>query len=178
MTSEQPAVNRTMANAFGRAGRYLAGACVLAFAALGILGVVARTFPFLSIHVAWIDELTRLILVWMVFLGCSLVSAKDAHFRIGIFVDPLPDRLRIWVRAAADLLVAGFLVLLLHQSSILAWSQTKQRTSVLEFPVALFPLAIAIGSAAMLFFTARAAVRRHMHAQTGPGSETVGPWTS
>jgi len=148
----------------GRVGRYLAGACVLAFAALGILGVVARTFPFLSIHVSWIDELTRLILVWMVFLGCGLVSADGRHFRIGIFVDPLPLWARRWIRALGDVFVAGFLVLLLYQSAQFAWSQANQRTTVLEMPVSLYPLAITAGSAVMLAFTLRWAVRRFLHA--------------
>jgi len=51
----------------------------------------------------WVDEATRYLMVWMVFLGLGLALARGKHIAMTSYLDRFPDRARRMVRRAIDL---------------------------------------------------------------------------
>jgi len=51
----------------------------------------------------WIDEATRYLMVWMVFLGLGLALARGRHIAMTSYLDRFSDRVRRLVRSTIDL---------------------------------------------------------------------------
>ncbi|HET8728984.1 MAG TPA: TRAP transporter small permease [Alphaproteobacteria bacterium] len=64
---------------------------------------VREMFPSLASSVAWVDEATRYLLVWMVFLGLGLALARGKQVAMSAFLDRMPDGPRRLVRSVIDL---------------------------------------------------------------------------
>ena len=63
----------------------------------------------------WSEELARLLLVWVVFLGAAVVCWDGRHLNVDTFFVRAPPRLRFVLRAANALIALFFL-------AVLAWS--------------------------------------------------------
>ena len=50
---------------------------------------------YLNAALAWSEEVTRFMLIWMVFLGAVLAYVNDEHLGLDILVKSLPRRLRL-----------------------------------------------------------------------------------
>jgi TRAP-type transport system small permease protein len=121
----------------------LAASCTLVFA-----NVVLR-YGF-GQSLAWAEEVSRYMMIWLSFLGAGLALRAGAHIAVETLPDSLPHALSRLVRLLVVLLMAGFLALILW----LGWSYAQfammQRTPVLRMPVGYVYLAIPIGMALML----------------------------
>ncbi len=121
----------------------LAASCTLVFA-----NVVLR-YGF-GQSLAWAEEASRYMMIWLAFLGAGLALREGAHIAVETLPDALPHVLARIVRAAAILLVAAFLALILWLGWQYAEFAMMQRTPVLRLPVGYIYLAIPIGMALML----------------------------
>src|SRR5690349_14657533 len=77
----------TLARAFDLAIRVLAGVALAGLTLAVLLGVVARA---LNDPVAWTDEASRILMIWVAALGWVLATRSHAHIRIRFFHDLLP----------------------------------------------------------------------------------------
>ncbi|MGJ3263842.1 MAG: TRAP transporter small permease [Salinarimonas sp.] len=59
-------------------------------------------------ELAWIDEATRWLMVWMVFLGLGLALEQGKHVAMTSLLVTFPDRARRLVRRAIDLVGLAF----------------------------------------------------------------------
>lgn len=97
-------------------GWLLAGATTLTWVITGLLvvlvmvNVVAR-YVF-GLGVLWAEEVSRLLFVWVVFLGAYIALCRRAHMAIVMVVDALPHMPRRLVRALGWGLVMVFLLVL------------------------------------------------------------------
>lgn len=66
--------------------------------------------------VIWAEEFARYIMIWFAFFGMSLALRDHDHVAITIIKDSLPPPVRRVIHVLLDLLILGFLVLLLYQS--------------------------------------------------------------
>ena len=80
--------------------------CMVALYATGI--AVRELAPTWSRHVAFVDEATRYLMVWMVFLALGLALARGRHIAMSVFRDKLGDRLGLALRKLIDLVGLGF----------------------------------------------------------------------
>ena len=76
-----------LARTFDLAVRVLAGITVTALALAVLLGVVSRA---LNDPLAWTDEASRILMIWVAALGWVLATRSRAHIRIRFFHDLLP----------------------------------------------------------------------------------------
>lgn len=65
---------------------------MLGIVAMLLLGVVARTL--LPITVAWSDEIGRLFVIWITFIGALELYARREHMRMDIVTEALPPHWR------------------------------------------------------------------------------------
>ena len=121
---------------------------LLAMTILYGFNIAVRSFvPSFASEVAWIDELTRLLMIWVVFLTLGLALERGRHVAITTFymmLSGIPKRLvRFFIN------VVGFVF-----SVYLAWlaieitqfiMQTGQKSPTLNIPIFWVYVAPAIG---------------------------------
>lgn len=76
-----------------------------------VAGNVVARYVF-NTGVPWVEELSRLIFVWVVFLGACVAMQHRGHLAIGFLVDRLPAIVRTVVIWGTNLFTAAFLVTL------------------------------------------------------------------
>jgi TRAP-type transport system small permease protein len=130
------------------------------WAVIGIgAGMAALVFFNVSLHLiskdlAWVTELGELLLVWVTFLGGACASQRGLHMSINEFVDKLTPARRRWADAA--ILAASLLILLVlvrYGWSLVASNWDNQLT-VLEWPMAVQYMGMAVGCTLAAIFVA------------------------
>jgi tripartite ATP-independent transporter DctM subunit len=132
-------------------------ALVTLIVALLLIGVVSR-YVF-SNPVIWIDEVASIAFLWVSMLGAVLAVDRNEHLRLNLFVEMMPKRLGRFVQTFALLVVASFLLFLLHPSVEYVKSEWMIRTPALDLPNGFRVSAIGMSMALML-----ALVLRHAYA--------------
>jgi len=110
--------------------------------------VFLRYFLGKSLYIT--EELTRYLMVWVVFLASSLALKENSHISIEIFVNRFRGRTRSWLNLIAQLLLLTFLVFLIIEGIIALSFQMDQIIPSLEIPIFWFYLAIPVGSCLMI----------------------------
>lgn len=114
----------------------------LCLAAMGVLvfGNVVLRYGFNS-GIAFSEEISRLLFVWLVFLGSILASREHAHLGVDSLVKRLPHAAR-----QACVLVSGTLMILM--CGLLFWGSLKQAQINLDntMPVSGIPYASLYGA--------------------------------
>lgn len=85
---------------------------------------VTLRYIFLTAY-PWADELVSFSFVWFVYLSMVVAARKSRHFRLELFLLPLPAGLRRVVRSVADLTWFAFNVVVVIQA--LALVKTMHR---------------------------------------------------
>lgn len=116
-------------------------------AAIGILinlQVVARYVfhaPFI-----WPEEVTKLMLVWLAFLGAAAVSRRGADMAVTTFTDMMPPVARRWLGCGRDLVLAGLYLFVAWQARKLIGALSGMTLVATEWPVALLVWPLLLGS--------------------------------
>ena len=107
----------------------------LAVAAILVFMQVLLRYVF-RIGFVWTEELARHLIVYCSLIGSSIVVRNDAHPRVEVFVELLPHALRRYLSVLLDLLVLGFLGVLIWQGieSTMFGMRTKTRDSLCHGP--------------------------------------------
>lgn len=95
-----------------RAERVALSSTMLAMVGLYAFNVAVRGLvPAMASRVAWIDEATRFLLVWAVFLGLGLALERGRHVAMTTVLDRLPPRASVLVGRLIDLVGLLFSIL-------------------------------------------------------------------
>jgi len=108
----------------------------------------------------WSEELARYLFIYLVFLGSAIVLRRNGHIQVSFFVERLPAGMRRGVAVLVDLLLLGFVGIVLVQSVRLALMVWTVLTAAMEIPWTLVYLGIVLGMAAMVL-TMFGALWRH-----------------
>jgi TRAP-type C4-dicarboxylate transport system permease small subunit len=96
------------------------------------------------------EQLTRYLLVWMVFLASSLAIADNSHIYIEILVNRVHGRTRACFNLVAQALLLFFLLFLMIEGIVVLPFQVDQIISTLGVSIIWFYLAIPVGSLLMI----------------------------
>lgn len=99
---------------------------------------------------AWSEELSRYLMIWITFLGASLAIEKKAHPMIEVFVGYLPERIRLGVQVIAMLVSSVFYSLLIYFGGQFAISSFTQLTPAMRLPIGYVYLIIPISGVLLL----------------------------
>jgi TRAP-type C4-dicarboxylate transport system permease small subunit len=124
--------------------------CIIGSSMALLIGVQVFSRYVLNHSLFWSEEIGRICLVWITFLGGSAAYRRHAHIGIDFFVNRLPSRLR---RASEILVLVASLVffaVLVGYGSIFVWFVSAQKTAALGISTAVPYLVIPVGGA--LFF--------------------------
>ena len=132
-----------------RAGELLMAACLGAMALLVFANVVLR-YGFQS-GVTESEELSRLLFVWMVFIGATVAYPLGAHMAFTSLLLPLRDKPR-----ALALMTRLIHALVLLAAALVAWGAWQQvavgwhtQSPVVGYPASLVPLPALLSCAAI-----------------------------
>lgn len=130
------------------------------WAVIGIGGTMAALIFFnVSLHaidrdLAWVTELGEFLMVWVTFLGGAAAAQRGTHMSIDEFVDKLGAARRRWADAAIQSLSLAVLLLLTRYGWSLVQSNWGNTLTVLQWPVALQYMGMAVGSMVAAVFVA------------------------
>lgn len=115
----------------------------------------------------WLEEVSRYIFVWVVFLGAALAFFRDNHVRLDIVDFLIKGRAAILVwrlRIVAELLAAG---LLLYSGILVAWrNRNSAFYSLPDMPQVVFYLSVPVCSVLIIWFL-------YYRARRGPATPGV-----
>lgn len=83
---------------------------LLVVTVLVFIGVLSRYF--FQFPLAWSEEASRFIFIWMIFLGIAIAENQDSHFRITYFVEKLPKNAAVVITIIGECMSLAFLALL------------------------------------------------------------------
>jgi TRAP-type C4-dicarboxylate transport system permease small subunit len=130
------------------------GIKVLTIFFLAVLTVIVPIEVFLrycfgkSLYIT--EDLTRYLMVWVVFLASSLALRENSHVSIEILTNQFRGRARGWFNLVAQALLLTFLIFLIVEGVIALTYQMEQIIPTLEIPIFWFYLAIPVGSMLMI----------------------------
>lgn len=138
--------------------RWLAALTDWSIVAIGALMIFLVFFNVVA-HIvgrdnAWTIEMCELLMVWVTFLGGAAASYRGAHMSITEFLDKLAPSARRYADALVQLVCCGMLLALLVYGWGLVQSSWGNVLTVLDIPMAIQYLALPVGAAGMLVFSA------------------------
>lgn len=135
---------------FCKAQDTLISIILLAMVGVVFLATVCRYFQLAVL--AWPDELTRYLLIWLVFLGCGAASKNDTHFKITFLVEKAPYKLKIGMMAVKIVVTNSLYLILLYFSIglIQKLSNMNQMSPAMHWPMWFMYMAVPVGCFLML----------------------------
>jgi TRAP-type C4-dicarboxylate transport system permease small subunit len=115
------------------------------------LEVVFRYFfrhPFL-----WTDEVTRLALIWMTFIGVVIGVKKGSHITIDFLLKKFPQSLQAILGVAIKIVFMGFCVLMIINGAQLTKLKMDIPTPALEWSWGLFYFPLVVSGVLVIFWT-------------------------
>ena len=121
---------------------------VLIFALLVLdvfIGVIWRYV--LNNSLVWTDELSRLLFVWITWLGLSVGEAHKEHIKISMFTDRLPFRVAHVVNILANLITIAIAAIVAYYVIVVSNTMAGSMYVTLKVPYAIGYWSIPIGCA-------------------------------
>ena len=88
------------------AGAGVAGLCLVGIVGVGTLQILCRYI--LNAPLAWPEEVSRLLLIWLTYLGALLLPDAGRHVALGVLYDRMGDPTRRVADVLGDLLAIVF----------------------------------------------------------------------
>lgn len=130
----------------------------------------------LNDSLTWAEELAKILMVWLVFVGAPIALRVGDHVAIQIFPDALPKRLRSVLMVMISLLIVWFSYVIMIQSSYFAWNARNQiLIAIGDYSMLWVFAAIPLGLAAMLLVSVQQTLE-HLQNVIHPGSAQQDPF--
>lgn len=123
------------------------GLFVLVLAIIGVMQVFFRYVAESSL--AWTEELSRVLLIWLVLFAAAAELRRGAHIAMKLLVALFPPRLQCWVERVNLLLILCFSMILTVYGIQLSANTMAQSATILPITMGQVYLALPIGGAAM-----------------------------
>jgi TRAP-type C4-dicarboxylate transport system permease small subunit len=98
------------------------------------------------------EELSRYLMVWIVFLGSALAIRDGSHININFLTKRFNQRNQNWLRLSAHVLTLVFLVFVTIEGIKILPQQLYQMCITINISLFYFYLAIPVGSILMILF--------------------------
>ncbi|OGB91290.1 MAG: hypothetical protein A2Z31_04440 [candidate division NC10 bacterium RBG_16_65_8] len=113
------------------------------------------------------EELARYAFIWSVMIGASIVYRSDGHTNVEYFVSLLPRPAQIVMYVARNLVIVGFLLVVIVNGIALAGKTMNVPSAALEWPWGYIYIAAPVGAVLMIINALRL-IGRRLQAQPTP----------
>ena len=93
---------------------------------------------------AWSEEVARYMFIWLVFLGFSVAERSGDHFRIEVFVEMVPAKIRIFVEVFLNVLIFYALFVFLREGFNYYEQGKRGLSTALEMPLNYIYVAVPV----------------------------------
>lgn len=131
--------------------QWLAGALFFTLFLLNILRITLRYF--LGVGWLWVPDFSRLLFIWIIFLGASVLYARKEHLVMDYFVNKMKDTNRSKLNLVIDLFLTIFLVILIIKGVEIARVRMRIPFDTWDLPTGYAYVAVPVCSALMLLMT-------------------------
>ena len=142
---------------------------------LVVLVALQVVFRFIGFAAPWTEEMARFSFVYLTFFGSVLALKEGSHIVIEVLLGRLPEQVRRVVGIIFNVVVAGFLVLVIWGSVItLKINKDVTAASLPWFKMTYAYISVLVGSVLMLGYTGRNIISLVYHrpqAARPPGGE-------
>ncbi len=156
---------------FCQTQNFLISAMLVALVGVVLLGAFCRYTQTAILN--WPDELTRYLMVWIVFIGSGSAASNNTHFRIEMLFSLLTPRRRIIVNIFKAVLVSTLYAFAIYISRGLCRKMLMmgQVSPAMGIPMWIMYLSVPIGCALMLIQGLICDVREILSLAAGPRKE-------
>lgn len=130
----------------------LSYACMISIVLLTLMVLSQVITRFFNISLTGTDELSRLLIVWLTFLGTSLAFHEKMHLAVNFFVKKANDKNRRKINIAINTLMALFFAVLVIFGFKFSFESMNYTSSTLQLPMGIFYLAVPVGGIFALYF--------------------------
>lgn len=145
--------------------KYLCIFVTISFTLTVLTQVLARAMKF---SLPGTEEISRLLVVWLAFLGTSLAIHEKMHLSVSFFVKKASEKYQKIIYFLVNILVLGFFSILAIYGLKLTMETITNPTPILQLPMGIFYASIPISSLFSIYFTAIS-----MFEPPGEGESTV-----
>ncbi|MGF1592561.1 MAG: TRAP transporter small permease [Kiloniellaceae bacterium] len=120
----------------------------------------------------WVEQVALLLVVVITFLSTASNARDGANLSVDVLPLMLPWRLRRWLLAAIDLVLAGFGLLMAMKGfdlTLFAWST---KVPMINLPEGLRSLPLAVCGGLLVLFCGTNAVKRFTEGEPRPRADT------
>jgi TRAP-type transport system small permease protein len=125
--------------------------CVAALAAIIIILQIVARYLFRS-PFGWPEELAVFLLVWLTFLGASILLKRNEHIRVTLLLDKLPERAKICLVILSNISIIVALCIVAYQTCMLIRIQNITRSVSLHIPRGYLFVPLVVASFSMALF--------------------------
>ena len=122
---------------------------------IGILTLIVLTqvvSRFFNYSLPGTEELSRLFIVWMTFLGSSIAVYERGHLAVNFFVKKSNDKIRPYLYLTVNIILGLFFLILTVYGFIFSYQSLEFTSSTLQLPMTIFYLAIPVSSLLSTYF--------------------------
>jgi len=130
--------------------RTIAGTLFCIIIVLTITQVICR-FVFNS-PLVWSEEVARLSVVWMTFLGAAVVCWDGTHLNVDVMFLNMPSRVRRWARDFNAVVAVFLLGVVIYYALPLIRISNRHLIGSLNLPVSVIRASAAVGCGLMIAF--------------------------
>jgi len=128
------------------------GVLFLCLFALNILRIVSRYL--MGISWIWVPDVSRLLFVWVVFLGASVLVGRNEHLVMDFFSAKLKPAAARRLHVAIQLGQMTFFAVMLAGGILIAGVRMRIPFDTLDFPTGWAYIAVPVCAAFMILFSA------------------------
>lgn len=126
--------------------------CMLTIAGLTLIVFMQVASRMMKISLPWTEELARLLVIWLTFLGSSLAIQQKMHLSVNYFVNLAAKKFRILI----GLLVYSLMIVLFSIFVVYGFKLTmasmNSTSSALQWPMGIFYVVIPLSSIISIYF--------------------------
>lgn len=126
--------------------------CILAIGMLVIVVFTQVVSRMLNFSLPWTEELSRLTIVWLTFLGTSLAIYEKMHLAVTFFVKKANEKTQKGIYFFVHMLTIVFYGILVFYGFKLTASAAGNLSPTLQLSMSFFYAAIPVSSIFSLFF--------------------------
>jgi len=133
------------------------------FVILSTLQVVMRCV--FNNPLSWPEELSSIMLVWLVFIGATAISKRHNHVRVEILEEIVSEKFIRWLHVAYYIIIILYLVSIVVGGWELFQRLQYSRTPALRLPIKWVTVVVPITSVIMVIYYIKHIVKEILHSR-------------
>ncbi|MEI3605978.1 TRAP transporter small permease [Pseudogracilibacillus sp. SE30717A] len=126
--------------------------CIAAITGLTLIVFIQVFSRFIKFSLPGTEELARLLVVWLTFLGSSLAIYEKMHLAVNFFVGLTSEKNQKRIHVFVHFLMMVFFGVLAFYGFKLTFSAMTTTSSTLQLPMGIFYVAIPLSALFSLYF--------------------------